>query len=177
VENASVSSHAQTREKELKMAFLDIVAFGVTLFALAILFLSGGMVLNYMKADPIVFNQSFTANGTTFNFTDSIDHYFSMFDWFFLLFTICLAIGMFVLGYSLPSNPIFLIVAILALLVWLFIAPYLTNSFIMLTNIPVFGAVVAKMPFMAIAIYYLPVIGFIIGAVSAIFVYGKGGSI
>lgn len=157
------------------MGVLDVIAFGVTLFGLAILLFCGVIVLNYMSSDTTVFNQSFTANGTTVNFMDYNARYFSMFDWFFLLMMVVLALGMVILGYALPSHPIFFIVAIVGLMIWLFVAPYLSNTFITLTDIPVFGAAAANLPYTSIALYYLPVIGFIVGVIGAIYTYGKGG--
>jgi hypothetical protein len=156
------------------MAVSDLFVFGFIIFAVSLVVVIGGYIFSGMQANSVI-NQTFTMNGTTLNASNFFDRFYNMFDWFTVLLAIFFIIAMIILGYILPSHPIFTFLGLLLIIVWLIVAPQLSNAFITMMQTTPIGAVATKFPLTSLLMYYLPVIGLVAAVITNIVTYGKSG--
>lgn len=160
------------------MAFSDIFVVGFTLFACALILIAGytawAMILDTDVPGYNV-NATYTSpDGLThINPSDVGTQVFGTLDWIMVFIAVTLVIGMFAAGWMLPSHPIFTLLGVVAILVWLVIAPYFSNAYLDLLSMDVVAAAANQFPMTNTLIMNLPLVGLIAGVLGGIATYGK----
>ena len=160
------------------MAFTDIFAVGFTIFACALILISGYAAWNMMLTTDVPgynINATYNVTGSTNNLnpSDIGTQVFGAMDWIMVFIAVMLVIGMFIAGWMLPSHPVFALLGVATALVWLVISPFFSNAYLDLLGMDVIAPVANAFPMTNVLIMNLPLVGLIAGVLGGIATYGK----
>jgi len=79
-------------------------------------------------------------------FEDGFDRFPAVWDYGFLLVVVCIFMAAWVVSFLLPSNPVFLIIAILITAIFGAIAGFLANAWVAIMSEDIFAPVAANFP-------------------------------
>jgi len=164
------------------LAFGDVIAFGMTLFVCAIIIVVGYAMFSATASinvdstiGPIGINNTYTSPDgvTTIRPAETGELIFQALDWIMVFITVALIAGMFISGYMLPSHPVFAFISFFAILIWLWIAPFFSNIFLEVMQLPVMSTAANAFPLTSTVIMNLPLVGLIAGVLMGVATYGK----
>jgi len=164
-------------ELEINTAFGDVIAFGMTLFVCAIIVVVGYAMFTATVAVPgdYSLNKTYTSpDGLTHIRPAYVgEQVFSALDWVMVFIMVVFAAGMFASGYMLPSHPVFVFISLFAIFIWLWISPFFSNVWLLISAIPVMTTAVAAFPLTTTIVMNLPLIGLVVGVIAGVATYGK----
>lgn len=157
------------------MSGADLFVYGILLFGLSIVFLTGAMGVYQLSLNTAYVNHNYTSpdGNTTINPATSANNYVATFDWVFVFIAVIYGLAMMVSGYLIPSHPVFLIASIFGFIFWLLIAPAFTNTFLYAIQSTPLSSVASLFPYTTTLMVNLPIVGLFIGALVAILTHGK----
>ena len=160
------------------MAFSDLFVVGFTIFACALILIVGYTMWSTLITTDVPgynINATYTSpdGSVKLNPSDVGTQVFAAMDWIMVFIAVVLVIGMFAAGWMLPSHPVFALLAVVSALIWLVIAPYLSNQYLALLQMDVVAAAADAFPMMNTLIMNLPLVGLIAGVLGGIATYGK----
>lgn len=157
------------------MAFTDIFVFGVILLLLGVTIMATGYMTGLIEGIPLA-NQTTTINGTTLNAAQWGVQMSKNMNWIYMVFLTLVTLAMIAGGFVLPSHPAFAVLSVFVLIVWLALAPFLTNAYVdVLLHTPI-GDMQPDYPLVHGFLMNMPLYGLIVGLVSGIILHGKRGN-
>ena len=150
----------------------DVIVYAILLFGVALIILFGASIMPTFQANDYV-NHNYTTNGTTINPYVFMAHNFLMLDWVYLVMAALFTLGLFITGFLIPSHPVFAVVSIIIAIVWMFVAPWISNIFFSVLQIYPINQVANAFPFITTWVLNMPLITLVIGFIAGILTYGK----
>lgn len=159
------------------MAAEDLIVYAIFLFAFGLVVAIVFAGLSFFDAVPIANTNETSPNGNiTLRPLQYTHQLIGIFDWIYLFFAVVLAIVLFLSAFLVRSHPAYTVVGFLLMLIWVWVMPNLSNVWITVMRFPVFSGFEAQFPFITIFLVNLVPIGFFVGLIMNVILYGKSQS-
>jgi len=155
----------QKKMQDLLFVIITLLTIAMTLF----IFLYVGQKID--TAISSKFNSEVNGSGTVMTTTLGIVNNTS--DWAFMTLFILLILSLIISSFMIYTHPVFVVVFIIMLTVFITASVYVANVYYEFSRIPEFATALENMPMTDYILTNLPLITLILGVLSIIIIYSK----
>jgi hypothetical protein len=153
----------------MKGSIFDVLIMGISLFVLAVGIAIAAIIISSVQTSTSDILTSATAQEALQQGVNAV----GTFNYGFVVIAVGLGLGSVILAILVPSHPIFMIVSIISLMIFMVILPIFSNAFGLLQEESSFSAVSSNFSLMNAIMNNLPLFGAVFGALIIIAMYTR----